>query len=318
MAGEIKLKVKVDTTQVDAAQAKINKMGSAKAIQNGVAKFNGIAGNSGINLGGIGNFANKLGGITKMIGPMGVAFAGVVGAAKLFVSTMNGMIEKGKKSFDDYEQAVAKTRIQMSNYAPGSSAESVVSDFQLASENGVASVDHLVSTFNNLLPVLDGNVESGKELTLLLADMEAAGKGTASDITNLIAKVKEQGEVTSKDVKQIESKGLPIYRELAKVRQEEEEATRQAVKKGKVNADEFVEALKGVAEAYKGTAAELSATTEGAKASMEAAKGRAYKGAAEGASLVLKGYYASEQARYDAMADNPLEQQQMREAAMNF
>lgn len=237
-----------------------------------------------------------------MLGGWGVAITAVVAATKSMVDAINGMVEKGRQSYNNYETAMAKTRAQASSYAPGIDTEETVRYFELASENGVASLEHLVDTFNKLLPVIDGNVEEAKEMTLLFADMEAAGRGSADTYTQMIAAIKEKGEVEKRDLQRLERQGLPIYRELARVRGEDIEATRAAAKANKISSDEFVSALKETAKAFEGTAAALSATTEGAKASMEAAKGRAYQGAARGAGDSLKGYYAIEQKRYDALA----------------
>lgn len=325
MSADVKIKIAVDDSQVakiDKAQSKLESLQTRNKVTNalnkGASNINSLGKGLGTNFGGIGNFASKLGAVTKLIGPVGIGLSAIATAATAFSKAMNQMIEKGKQSFDDYEQAVAKTRVQAGSYAPSMDVDSVITDFQYAAVDGVASVGHLTETFNNLLPVLEGNVEEGKELTLLFADLEASGRTSADELTRLIAMTKEKGEVEKKDVDRLQRQGLPIYRELAKVRGEEVEATREAVKAGQVSAEEFKDALKGVAEAFKGTAAELSATTEGAKASMEAARGLAYRGAAEGSSAALKVYYGQEQQRYLGIANDEEAQQDAFDAAFRF
>lgn len=63
---------------------------------------------------------------------------------------------------------------------------------------------------------------------------------------------------------------------------------------------------------YKGTAAALSATTEGSLASMQAAEGRAKEAAAAAANDLKRAYYQERQAKFDLLAASKEYQEQMR------
>lgn len=63
--------------------------------------------------------------------------------------------------------------------------------------------------------------------------------------------------------------------------------------------------MKKAVAGYKGTAAAISATTEGAKASMEAAKELAYKPAADAYNDKWRDYYTKKQAALDTKAADP-------------
>lgn len=63
---------------------------------------------------------------------------------------------------------------------------------------------------------------------------------------------------------------------------------------------------------YKGTAAALSATTEGSLASMQAAEGRAKEAAAAAANDLKRAYYQERQAKFDLLAASKEYQAQMR------
>lgn len=319
MSADVKIKIKVNDAEVkklDAAQTKIKTIQNQQALSRGINQFSQVSGLGRGNL--LGNFASKLGGLTTGVG----AFATGIGlgavAVKTWVSTMQGCIDKGQQAQDEFERAAAQLRQQVASYAPWQNNKEIAGQLQIMSENGVASVDKLTQVYANLLPAMRGTMEETLEMVAVLMDLEAAGKGSAETLANLVTKVRLHDEATEKDLKRIEREGLPIYRELARVRGEEIDATKQALKNHEVTADQMVAAIKKVGEAYKGTAKELSNTAEGAKASMEAARGRAYQGYAAGANEVRKSYYQTMQHRYDRIALNDNTQRDFAQIGRDF
>lgn len=63
-------------------------------------------------------------------------------------------------------------------------------------------------------------------------------------------------------------------------------------------------AMKAAVAAYKGTSAEISNTTEGTKDSLQKAKEKAYKPAADSYNDVMREYYAEKKDKFDAKAQN--------------
>lgn len=59
----------------------------------------------------------------------------------------------------------------------------------------------------------------------------------------------------------------------------------------KIGVKELKQALMQATEMYKGTAADLSSTTEGARASMESAQARMYKASADSYNAVMRDFY---------------------------
>lgn len=74
----------------------------------------------------------------------------------------------------------------------------------------------------------------------------------------------------------------------------------------------MLEAMRRAVAGYKGTAAALSATTEGSLASMQAAEGRAKEAAAAAANDLKRAYYQERQAKFDLLAASKEHQAQMR------
>lgn len=258
----------------------------------------------------------KFGGIlTKFIGAGGpylAAVGAVVGAFKLLHSTLKGMAEKGKNAFNDFDRNRAILTTQMSVFAPGVDTSGIVKDFQVMAENGVNSVDELTSVFSKLLPVFGNNVDAAKDFVKMAANMQAATGISADSLAQLAERTLEAGEANKKDVDFLAKRGIPIYQELARVLGMDSAAVRQYVKENGIQSDKFIEALKKVGEAYKDTTSALSDTVEGAKASMEAARGRAYQGFAEGYGEAWKQYYKAEQEKFDARAADAREQANQR------
>lgn len=264
--------------------------------------------------GQLGKFGGVLGRFIGVGAPYLAAIGGIIVTAKMVQKTLKDMAEKGKNAFNDFERNRAVLNTQLQVFAPGVDTSEIVKGFQIMAENGVNSVDELASAFSKVLPVFGNNVEAAKDFVKMAADMQAATGISADALGELAERVLESGEATKKDVDVLAKRGIPIYKELAEVMGVGSDEIREAVKKNGVSSSQFIAALYKVGDAYKDTASALSNTVEGSKASMEAAKGRAYQGAAEGYGEVWKQYYQERQAEFDRMAIDPETQAAMRKS----
>lgn len=219
-------------------------------------------------------------------------------------------VQAGKPTADEHEALSAKLGVQLSQY--GIDPEPIIKQFQIMAENGVASATHLADAFIKLVPTLKGNADGAVKLVARFADVEAATGITADSLTSLMGRIESTGEVDSKIIKQLEKKNIPIMRELASIYGTDAAGVNELAKAHEIGVEQMQTALLKTTEMYAGTAAALSATTEGSKASMEAAIGRAKESAAASANEVMKAYYNERQARMDMLAASAEYQAQMR------
>lgn len=174
-------------------------------------------------------------------------------------------------------------------------------------ENGVASASHLADAFIKLVPTLDGGADAAMEWVSMMADAEAATGLSADQLTTAVMQIQSQGKIEEEVAKK-----LPFWQELAKARGEEIAVVQKLVQSHEIGSQEMLEAMRRAVAGYKGTAAALSATTEGSLASMQAAEGRAKEAAAAAANDLKRAYYQERQAKFDLLAASQEYQAQMR------
>lgn len=177
----------------------------------------------------------------------------------------------------------------------------------LMAENGVASASHLADAFIKLVPTLDGGAQAAMEWVSMMADAEAATGLSADQLTTAVMQIQSQGKIEEEVAKK-----LPFWQELAKARGEEIAVVQKLVQSHEIGSQEMLEAMRRAVAGYKGTAAALSATTEGSLASMQAAEGRAKEAAAAAANDLKRAYYQERQAKFDLLAASQEYQAQMR------
>lgn len=174
-------------------------------------------------------------------------------------------------------------------------------------ENGVASATHLADAFIKLVPTLDGGAQAALDWVAMMADAEAATGLSADQLTTAVMQIQSQGKIEEEVAKK-----LPFWQALAKARGEEISVVQKLVQAHEIGSAEMLEAMRRAVAGYAGTAAALSATTEGSKASMEAAIGRAKESAAAAANDLKRAYYQERQAKFDLLAASQEYQAQMR------
>lgn len=311
MSNAVKIQIETNAKTVEKDLEKVNQkvktLQKRNTLQNGLNNLNSINQLSGMNDIGLGKglsaLTSNIGSVNKLMNPWSAAIVACIAATKALYAHANKMVEQGMPTANETEKLNAQLASQFGAKGMINGSE-IIKQFQLMSENGVASTEQLVTAFSRLLPVLNGNSDKAVEFVKRMADVEAATGISADSITSLIAQIEASGEVEDKMVKRLQKQNIPIYEALAKVYGTDIATVREMSKAHKIGVEEMRQALMDATEMYAGTAEALSATTEGAKASMEAAKGRAYEGAASGHNAVMRDYYGERQKYYDELADD--------------
>lgn len=283
-ADEVKKKVKDLEKSVDSVQKK-------QSITTGLQKMlnkggEAIGGDAGEALSGLSQGVSALSGA---INPAVLGLGALAGITKLLYETMNKAVEAGMQTANESEKLNA--RLSQMLGAQGIDSKPIVDSFQLQSANGVLSAEELTNMFVKMVPVLHGNAEEAQALVERLHDIQSATGISGESLASLISRVQEAGEVDQKTLKNLEKNNIPILHKLAEVYGVSADEVADAVKQDENSAKTFVNALLDITEAYSGTASALSATTEGAKATMEALKGIANKSASDAYNDIMREYY---------------------------
>lgn len=324
MAANVKLKVEADTkdanAKLDALRGKANGLEKSSILGKGVSNLNGggkmatamadLQGELGNLASGAGSLTGALGKVKGALGAWGIAIGAVVAAATALYKQMGADVAAGMGTANEHEQLSAKLGAQLSQY--NLDPEPIIQQFLIMAENGVASASHLADAFIKLVPTLDGDAQAAVDLVARFADVEAATGITADTLTSLIGRMESTGEVDSKVIKQLEKKNIPIMRELARMYDTDASGVEELAKAHQIGVKQMQDALMHTTAIYAGTAAALSATTEGSRASMEAAIGRAKESAAAAANELKRAYYQERQAKFDLLAASKEYQEQMR------
>lgn len=319
MAANVKLKIDADVKdanfKLDALKQKTDGLQKSSILGKGVSSLNGngkmatamatLQGELGNLASGAGSLTGALGKVKGALGAWGVAIGAVVAAATALYKQMSADVQAGMPTANEHEKLSAKLGAQLSQY--NIDPEPIIQQFMLMAENGVASASHLADAFIKLVPTLDGGAQAAMEWVSMMADAEAATGLSADQLTTAVMQIQSQGKIEEEVAKK-----LPFWQELAKARGEEIAVVQKLVQSHEIGSQEMLEAMRRAVAGYKGTAAALSATTEGSLASMQAAEGRAKEAAAAAANDLKRAYYQERQAKFDLLAASQEYQAQMR------
>lgn len=319
MAANVKLKIDADVKdanfKLDALKQKTDGLQKSSILGKGVSSLNGngkmatamatLQGELGNLASGAGSLTGALGKVKGALGAWGVAIGAVVAAATALYKQMSADVQAGMPTANEHEKLSAKLGAQLSQY--NIDPEPIIQQFMLMAENGVASATHLADAFIKLVPTLDGGADAAMEWVSMMADAEAATGLSADQLTTAVMQIQSQGKIEEEVAKK-----LPFWQELAKARGEEIAVVQKLVQSHEIGSQEMLEAMRRAVAGYKGTAAALSATTEGSLASMQAAEGRAKEAAAAAANDLKRAYYQERQAKFDLLAASKEYQAQMR------
>lgn len=263
-----------------------------------------LAGNAGQSLAGnVPGFSmlQKIPALKGGLVGVGAALGAIVATGKLVKSTLDSITEKAGESASQFEKVSVKLSTISKNFG-GEGANGFTAALMDAAANGVTPLEQLTDAAGQLMVAFKGNQVEALKWTKILDDVSAGTGKSASTLADMIAKFAAKGGlVDSKSINQFANYGLPIYEKLAEALGVSVEKTRELAKQGNITAETFLRAAEAAAKIHEGASGALSSlTTQGAKDTMLANKQLAYQQAGLGKNAVLKDYYDTKAAEYNA------------------
>lgn len=339
MSKGIEIKIKGDNkdavAKIKEVEKKIKELKATERLNNPNAFKGGVNGNI-TNIGhgvqqltrSLGGLGGSLGSMTGLVGrfagalnPVGLGISAAIASFKILqacVSRFNAIVERGRKSFNEYEKTKATLGAQVSYLAPNINVDAITRRLQLMSADGIASTEELANAFKRLLPICRGNSEAALDMVRRFHDIQAATGISAETLAGLSMRVQEVGRASSRDIDILDKQGIPVYQLLGKILNVSADQAKEAVKKNGLAAKEYTELIEKVSDTYKDTAADISNTLEGAKQSRDAKKGLAYQNAAEASARIEKYLINAQSDWYERAAKNKALQKSLAENAEEF
>lgn len=195
------------------------------------SKFSGIGG-------GIGG---RLGGLAKL-GPYGAAIAATIGLPVLGYKVTAKRAEQGQARFNQ-ERSLNNNLGNLNRNMGGSGDVSrLTKDLIELGIKGSIPVENLTKTAQRMMLAFKGNQSEVRKWTALIADM-AAGTGESADFfAELVTKAQQFGTVENESLKQMNEKGIPIYRTLGDILGVSAEEAKKIAEQGKITAEQFKKA----------------------------------------------------------------------------
>ena len=243
----------------------------------------------------VGNLAQKaLGRLGGAVSGLGLALAsGVTLVAKL-AGGLADWVKIGQKASDEASKINVSLSALAKNLGSTASTDGLTQSIQWLAAEGVGNIEHLTAAARTLMVAFEGNQGVVKSLLPIFDDVAAATSLTADQLAQMTARVQASGKIETEVLNMLRDRGIPVYKLLGEAMGVTGEEAQELAKKGKAGLSEWLDLVQSMHESYKGLSAELSTNTlEGAKATYEAARSLAFKGAADAAS-------AQEMARLNA------------------
>lgn len=243
----------------------------------------------------VGGMAQKaLGGLRGAVSGLGASLAaGVTLVAKL-AGGLADWVKIGQKASDEASKINVSLSALSKNLGSTASTEGLTQSIQWLAAEGVGNIEHLTAAARTLMVAFEGNQGVVKSLLPIFDDVAAATSLTADQLAQMTARVQASGKIETEVLNMLRDRGIPVYKLLGEAMGVTGEEAQELAKKGKAGLSEWLDLVQSMHESYKGLSAELSTNTlEGAKATYEAARSLAFKGAADAAS-------AQEMARLNA------------------
>lgn len=243
----------------------------------------------------VGNLAQKaLGGLKGAVSGLGVVLASGVSLVFKLAGGLADWVKIGQKASDEASKINVSLSALSKNLGSTASTEGLTQSIQWLAAEGVGNIEHLTAAARTLMVAFEGNQGVVKSLLPIFDDVAAATSLTADQLAQMTARVQASGKIETEVLNMLRDRGIPVYKLLGETMGVTGEEAQELAKKGKAGLSEWLDLVKSMHESYKGLSAELSTNTlEGAKATYEAARSLAFKGAADAAS-------AQEMARLNA------------------
>lgn len=212
----------------------------------GLSGFGGNVKNFlGDKLGGLtskfGGIGGRLGGLARL-GPYGAAIAATIGLPVMGYKVTAKRAEQGQARFNQ-ERSLNNNLGNLNRNMGGSGDVSrLTKDLIELGIKGSIPVENLTKTAQRMMLAFKGNQSEVRKWTALIADM-AAGTGESADFfAELITKAQQFGRVENESLKQMNEKGIPIYRTLADILGVSAEEAKKMAEQGKITASQFKKA----------------------------------------------------------------------------
>lgn len=243
----------------------------------------------------VGEIAQKaLGSLKGIVSGLGLALTSGITLVGKLAGGLADWVKIGQKASDEASKINVSLSALAKNLGSTASTEGLTQSIQWLAAEGVGNIEHLTAAARTLMVAFEGNQGVVKSLLPIFDDVAAATSLTADQLAQMTARVQASGKIETEVLNMLRDRGIPVYKLLGEAMGVTGEEALELAKKGKAGLAEWLDLVKSMHESYKGLSAELSTNTlEGAKATYEAARSLAFKGAADAAS-------AQEMARLNA------------------
>ncbi|MBR5878674.1 MAG: hypothetical protein IKY91_03915 [Akkermansia sp.] len=224
-------------------------------------------------------------GVKGVISGLNAGLLAGVAAVKGFYDGMADWVKIGQKASDAGNKINVSLSTLAKNLGSNVSTDGLTQDLQWLAAEGVGNLDQLTSAARTLMVAFEGNQGIVKSLLPVFDDMAAATSLTADQLAQMTARVGAAGKIETEVLNMLRDRGIPVYKMLGEVMGVSGDEALELARNGKAGLGEWLDMVQKMHESFKGLSAELSSNTlEGAKATYDAAKSLAFKGAADAAS----------------------------------
>lgn len=200
--------------------------------------------------GGLGG--GKLLDVAKAAGPIGAAFAAVLGGAVALNKNAEKRSEHGRALYTQ-ERTLNTSLGQLSkNFGGSGFTEGLTSHLIELGVKGKTPIEELTKSAQRLMLAFKGNQTEVKKWINIIADLSAGTGQSAQFFTEIITKAQQFGTVENEVLKQLNEKGIPIYQAIAKQLGISVDRAKELAKQGKITADEFQRAAEEAAKVTRG------------------------------------------------------------------
>lgn len=226
-----------------------------------------------------------LSGVKSVTSALNVGLMAGVTAVKSLYEGFAEWVKIGQKASDEGNKINVSLSALAKNLGSTASTDGLTQSIQWLAAEGVGNLDQLTAAARTLMVAFEGNQGVVKTLLPIFDDMAAATSLTADQLAQMTARVGAAGKIETEVLNMLRDRGIPVYKLLGEAMGVTGEEALELARNGKAGLSEWLDIVQRMHESFKGLSAELSTNTlEGAKATYEAAKSLAFKGAADAAS----------------------------------
>lgn len=273
------------------AQARVNVHGRGVAGSKPGKSGASAVGNSGAFSGLLDTALAKIpgGGMLKgLLGGAGFSVAGITAGLGALTKSLLDMREAGAGVQAEFERMSVSLGVLSQNRGGTGNITALTNQIHDLAINGVNDIEQLRKSAAMFMAAFDGSQMAVAEWLPIVDDMAASLGIGVEELAKIVARANEVGKVEGGIFGTLKEKGLPVYRELAKILGVSAEEAKKLATTGQITAEVFNTTLKRLAGAFAGSSAALSTfTMQGARDTNTAAWGKRYQAVAAGGNAVM-------------------------------